>query len=186
MLRNNAGTVDNVAVSPDGITWTTYTVPPAQYWNITWGGVPGSEVYVAFLSGTGNVITSTDGITWSAPFATGLANLTFPWARFGLGKFVVASFGVAGYSVDGFTWNPVPNWASFGNYAIGIGGPSYRRRFIANGLNNYIYESEDAINWSQINKPTQITVSRFAEGPNGLLIGGGGGQRSFVISGWNV
>ena len=87
--------------SPDGITWTSRTVPENNLW---WGLTYGNGLYVTVsYVGTNRVMTSPDGITWTA---RKVPNGDWYSVAFGDGKFVaVSSLGnKVMTSVNGINW----------------------------------------------------------------------------------
>jgi len=86
-----AETKKRVMTSPDGITWTSRTIPDEAILNV-WSDITyGNGLFVAISnSGTGNrVMTSPDGITWTVRKAA----VDNKWGAitFGNGKFVAVS-----------------------------------------------------------------------------------------------
>ena len=62
-----SGNGNRVMTSPDGVTWTSQTGIPSNFWmSVTWGGPAGSEKFVAVASTGNEVITSPDGVTWTS------------------------------------------------------------------------------------------------------------------------
>lgn len=58
----------SILTSPDGITWTTRTIPNMTVNDITYGA--GNWVLTGNLSSSGAIATSPDGITWTARTTT--------------------------------------------------------------------------------------------------------------------
>jgi len=135
--------------SPDGINWTTRTLPTSGYgYDITWSPENGKFVMVNYTgssSTTNNIVSSTDGITWSSkttPSSVGFYGIC--WAV-ELGLFVACS-DTAPYiltSADGNTWTGVTGPGQ--GYAICWS--SELKLLIVLG-NNAIYRSADSINWN--------------------------------------
>lgn len=127
-------------------TWVEGTLPLA----LNGRGVTfGNGIFVAvFASGTGNrVMTSTDGITWTARVSAG----DFSWTRvaYGNGIFVaVATGGEIMTSPDGTTWTrqTPPRESGLNDIAFGNG------IFVAVSGNlsfvDQFYTSPDGINWT--------------------------------------
>ena len=67
-VNENGAVGTCVMTSPDGVTWTSRTVPTALQWNsVTWGAGPNLFVAVARNGATTtNIITSPDGIVWTS------------------------------------------------------------------------------------------------------------------------
>ena len=103
-----------VMTSPDGITWTTQDATndaptflnSSLWWSITYGGPEGSRLFVATSVQGTRIMTSPDGITWTARTAPNSNRLNHvDWDN---NQFVaVASTGTgnrATTSPDGITW----------------------------------------------------------------------------------
>ncbi len=96
---------NTIGTSPDGITWTTHTLAPNNYFltSVAYG----NGTYVAVGIGVGvnsSVFRSADGITWTA--APSLAGNVFD-ITFGNGQFVIGGqVGLIGIktSPDGLSW----------------------------------------------------------------------------------
>lgn len=97
---------DAAAVSTDGTTWTSVTLPSSQNWNTV---VYGNGVFVAlsglYSGGDSDVVaTSTDGVTWTQ----GTMPSSRPWVdvAWGANTFVAIAWGtnVMATSPDGVTW----------------------------------------------------------------------------------
>lgn len=113
---------NQVAYSTDGITWTysSSAVSLTRLESISSSGAAiayGNELFVA-TGGAGNIMTSPDGITWTArisPTSANIRSLTFANGLFiGLSHF--ASPAVCIISQDGITWStrsaPIANCSS--------------------------------------------------------------------------
>lgn len=91
------------ATSPDGVTWTSQTIPPGSYFDIVWNG----SIFVA--TGHGITASSPDGINWTSRTPVLAAAQSITW---GNGQFIIASrFAGSGdtamdtmNSLDGITW----------------------------------------------------------------------------------
>jgi hypothetical protein len=152
----------NVMTSPDGITWTTRQ--PANsigYFNdITWGGAPGQERFVAV--GSNRVQTSPDGITWTARTAPAENWEAIAWGgRPGNGVFVVTS-GYSGTesdkvmtSPDGVSWtlHQAPRTDRW--WDVAWGGPVGGELFVAVGGNGGLMTSPDGTVWTVQQAPVQ-------------------------------
>jgi hypothetical protein len=112
---SDTGTGNRVATSPDGIIWTRRTSAGDRTWrSVTWS--PELRLLVAVGSNfvtnpVSRFMTSSDGITWNAPFTSllGRAWQSVVWSR-ELGLFIaVANAGGAGdrimTSPDGINWS---------------------------------------------------------------------------------
>ncbi len=81
-----------IITSPDGITWTSRSLPSSQSWNaVTYG----NGTFVVHNRGTTNIVaTSGDGITWTS--RTMSASQAWWSNAYGAGKFVAAGSGTVG------------------------------------------------------------------------------------------
>lgn len=139
-------TYSSVFTSANGLTWTSRSASPVV--GATWYGIAfGNGKFVAVGNGTPRVMTSTDGIAWTAqtaPAANYWSDVTF-----GDGKFVaVAKSGTnrAMVSTDGVTWtlsNPTEEntWTSV---AYGSG----KFVAVASSGTNRVMTSTDGITWT--------------------------------------
>lgn len=136
-------------VRADGTTWTARSATEANFWSsVTFGN--GTFVAVS-TSGTNRVMTSTDGITWTA---RNVPASTWTSVAYGNGLFVaVAGFGTDRVmtSPDGITWTPrgssTDSWTgiTYGNntfVAVGM------------GATNRVMTSTDGITWTNRSVPT--------------------------------
>lgn len=130
-------------VRADGTTWTARTAAEANTWNsVTFG----NGTFVAVSSnGSNRVMTSTDGITWTARSAP--ASVWFS-VTYGNGLFVaVAAVGTDRImtSPDGVTWTPrgstTDAWQS-----IAYGNGTFAA--VGTGPTNTVMTSTDAVTWS--------------------------------------
>ena len=98
------------ADTPAGMEWTQQTAPPAsnEWLTVTYGG--GLFAAVAARASSGQVMTSPDGITWTAVSVTNADDIYFRGITYGNGRFVAV--GTSQFrpsqvmtSTDGATWN---------------------------------------------------------------------------------
>ncbi|CAB4640850.1 unannotated protein [freshwater metagenome] len=130
-------------VRADGTTWTARTATEANTWNsVTFG----NGTFVAVSSnGTNRVMTSTDGITWTARSAPASV---WTSVTYGNGLFVaVAAIGTDRImtSPDGVTWTPRGSTTdAWGSIAYG------NNTFVAvgTGPTNTVMTSTDGVTWS--------------------------------------
>lgn len=138
------------ATSPDGITWTTRTLPSAVIDIVYAAGL-----FVA-VGGRSNCITSPDGITWTSRAIPTTPNTTSSWGNIVYGNSIFAVFaytassatGALTTSPDGIVWTTRNAPTSFTNAAIrscyGNG------TFVAFKFNSNVFAtSTDGINWAQ-------------------------------------
>jgi len=143
-------------VRADGTTWTARSATEANFWSsVTFGN--GTFVAVS-TSGTNRVMTSTDGITWTA---RSVPASTWTSVTYGNGLFVaVAGFGTDRImtSPDGVTWTPrgssTDSWSgiTYGNsvfVAVGM------------GATNRVMTSTDGITWTNRSIPTSSSGAQW-------------------------
>lgn len=185
---------NRVMTSPDGITWTPHAATAAVAWHAV---SYGNNVFVA-VGDSGNVMTSSDGSTWSAQTS---AVPSFSWQRlvFGGGTFVslAPSNGAQNVmtSTDGVTWTrqSFPDAASW--YYLAYGNGFFVARTATGG---YIATSPNGVTWTrrasgaannagvyfgnstfvslpsgqvQVSTDNGVTWSNHAASPNGLGFG---------------
>lgn len=152
-----AGTV--AATSPDGITWTSRTIPSGSYNYLAYGA--GIWVSTSGIGGAyGTYATSPDGITWTA--RTGPNNFTDGGLVFGAGIFVMMMSNSTFYSTstNGTSWTTV-NWGSTRAISSLIYGDGVFVLCNENATSAIRY-STDAITWFDATtsiKPTHIASS---------------------------
>jgi hypothetical protein len=138
--------------SPDGVTWTSRTLPATQAWN-----------YLAFvngrfiaLGGTTTGATSTDGITWTAvtlPTTTGWNAVSYA-----SGLYVILSTGLTNCysSPDLITWTSRTLPAT-GSPTGWVHLASSGTKFVAaSNLTGYFATSPDGITWTSRNHTALI------------------------------
>jgi outer membrane protein OmpA-like peptidoglycan-associated protein len=141
-------------VRADGTTWTARSATEASFWSsVTFGN--GTFVAVS-TSGTNRVMTSTDGITWTARSVP-----ASPWASvtYGNGLFVaVAGSGNIMTSPDGVTWT------ARGSSTDSWSGITYgNNTFVAVGMGttNFVMTSTDGITWTNRSIPTSSSGAQW-------------------------
>ncbi|MFZ4457084.1 MAG: fibronectin type III domain-containing protein [Bacteroidales bacterium] len=135
--------------SPDAITWTNQTVPQANNWtSITYGN--GLFVGVASLGGDHRVITSPDGVNWTAP---SIASSIINWRSITYGNGLYVAVSSSGYgngrvltSRDGITW-ALRNAAQANSWqSVAYGNGLFVA--ISNSGNKRVMTSSDGITWT--------------------------------------
>lgn len=132
----------NVYTSPDGIIWTTRTLPTTATWHKIYFG----NGKFCLLSPT-SVLTSTDGITWVQ--GSGLvAGGTYSGLTYGNGIYYAVKTGSsqASASTDGITWTTrtLPGAFTWGDLTYGNGVFCLPRSDYAT---NTVYTSTNGITW---------------------------------------
>ncbi len=169
------GTGNRVMTSPDGITWTSRTSGTDDAWSsVTYGN--GIFVAVACgdnatvcngtLSNANRVMTSPDGITWTAR----IANPQKPYksVTYGNGLFVAVASGTVMTSPDGITWTSRTAAANIAwqsvTYANGL-----LVAVSTTGTGNRVMTSLDGITWTSRTSATDNNWSSVIYG-NGLFV----------------
>lgn len=145
-------TMSNVAItSPDGVTWTTRTLPVTGNWtSVCWGGTTG--LFAAVCSGTNFCATSPDGITWTLRLLPAIQNWNCVASNgtsyVAVGATTADAATTAGaYSADGITWsaNVLPSaiWMA----VVYGAGTSNRYVATANG-NTTAWDADGAGTWT--------------------------------------
>lgn len=108
MIGITTGNIGQVLSSLDnGLTWTVRSTGAT---GTGYHGIATDGVTTVITSNDGKVMSSTDGITWTAR-TSGTAT-TITGVTYGGGKFVLVGTNFAAYSADGITWTATT--ASFG------------------------------------------------------------------------
>jgi hypothetical protein len=109
-----------VMTSPDGINWTTQTLPNTgvSLNGVACGSISGSD-YIVAVGSSNAIYTSTDGVTWTSQTGPGTSKnwAAICWAS-GQSKFVAIATGGGGsndemYSSNGTSWSQTtcgPGW----------------------------------------------------------------------------
>jgi len=134
-----------ILTSPTGETWTARTSPvaSANWISITYAN--NQYVAVGGLSGSGYVMTSTNGITWTV--RSTLASTT--WNNITYGNNLYVAVGAGGKiitSPDGITWTAQSSGVTTILYNVNYAGGKY----VASGELGVILTSSDGITWTQI------------------------------------
>jgi hypothetical protein len=140
--------------SPDGIAWSRVN-SRSKLTGATYGG----GLMVATSSG-GELLTSTDGVTWTmidTPARAWLQSVTWTGSMF----VAVGLSGTVITSSDGFTWQQLsPSGFLYGtslNYVVWTGS-----RLVAVASSARIYVSTNATAWSEIWNPASATMDTIA------------------------
>lgn len=149
--------------------WTKRTDPVAGALNVV---CYGNGLYVAG-GGSGVIITSPDGITWTSQANPFTASGAVYGVCFGNGQFVAVgwngSAGIIATSPDGVTWTSRANpYATVYAAAVCFGGGL----FVVIGNNGVIATSPDGITWTSRGSPVGSFGAAICYG-NGLYVAGG-------------
>ena len=133
----------DVAVSPDGATWTEYPVPAGSWQSVAYG----NGHFVALSSSDSNPeeIVSTNGQSWTA--ATGP---TGPWTAltFGEGRFVaVSSAGQIDTSTNGMKWTQAWHHGNYDFTSVAFGNGHFVATDSALGA---VAISTNGVSWSRL------------------------------------
>jgi outer membrane protein OmpA-like peptidoglycan-associated protein len=141
-------------VRADGTTWTARSATEANFWSsVTFGN--GTFVAVS-NSGTNRVMTSSDGITWTARSVP-----ASPWTSVTYGNGVFAAVAGSGNimtSPDGITWT------ARGTSTDSWSGIAYgNNTFVAVGMGttNFVMTSTDGITWTNRSIPTSSSGAQW-------------------------
>ncbi len=173
---------DRVMYSYNGINWaTTSAAEVKEWWGITYGN--GLFVAVTTTGGSNQVMTSPDGINWTARATTGIDG---DWnaVTYGNGRFVAVSYNndLVMWSDDGINWtaSDVPNNDDWWDVTYGDG------LFVAIGTStahsNLIMTSPDGITWTSREVPDGGESWYGIGYGNGRFVGVGYGGPSRVMT----
>jgi len=160
------------ASSPDGITWTSVTLPTVSG-GYTYSAIAydGASKYVALIQDTRHIASSTDGVTWAGTINAIPTTGTWSDMVYGGGKFVAVSGGQnrTAYSTDGVTWTNGTISATATEYtAIAYGNPGTAYYVVVAGLtgNSQVSAySTDGVTWTAGNTmPSADTWSSIVYG----------------------
>jgi len=159
-----------VQTSPDGLVWTSRTVPPREYpWNdYPWIDVTyGSNRFVAISRGA-LTMSSLDGRDWSVQTSVQTSgNFQLRAITYGGGKFVAVGNTII-YSADGLTWSQT-NVAQAGFAGIAYGNGL----FVIAGPDGRILTSTNGVNWTSNTVAGQPYFHTLTFG-NGLFVAAAG------------
>lgn len=167
------GHSSEVAVSPDGATWTVYPVPAGQWQSVAYGN--GQYVALSSVSGGDEEIVSSNGINW-----TEVRGPVGPWTAltFGGGQFVaVSAHGQVVTSSDGESWTTVWSHSNYDLTSVAYGDGSFVATDAALGATLI---SDNGSDWSRI-LPSRsgLQWGAVAYG-NGNFVGLGGSSAGYV------
>jgi hypothetical protein len=143
----------DVAVSPDGSTWTEFPVPAGSWQSVAYGN--GRFVALSSVAANPEELVSANGTSWTS--VTGPAG---PWTAltFGGGRFeAVSSTGQIDTSTNGIQWRQVWDHGNldFTSVAYGSG------RFVAtDSALGSVGISSNGVNWSRL-FPAPNTVTKW-------------------------
>ncbi len=161
------GNGSNLAISSDGINWTSGTMPESDYWETL---IYGNGKFIAAGTNGDHVAVSSDGISWTGGTMPPPHPSYFTWAwqiAYGNGMFVALGGDQFATSSDGINWatsslpTSAANWSSF-IYANGI--------FVGTNNNSHTIESSDGINWTAENVPSPMNSGTAIVYGNNMFI----------------
>jgi hypothetical protein len=130
--------------SPDGITWTSRTIPTGIYSDVIYA----NGLYVAY--GNSIISTSPDGVTWTSRFtATGVNQVIYGNSLF----VAVCGDGAIQTSTDGLTWTARTSGATFSLNGVCWNGTNY----VAVGTFGRFLTSPDGTTWA-VNLDASLSV----------------------------
>src|ERR1019366_8723750 len=111
------GDTPEVAVSPDGSTWTEYPVPPGSWQSVTYGN--GEFVALSSVNASPEEMVSKKGVNWTAVSAPAgqWTSLTFGEGRFA----AVSSRGQIITSTDGKHWTQAWHHSNYDFTSVAYG-----------------------------------------------------------------
>lgn len=142
VLFNASGTA--LISSPDGITWTSRTLPASSTWqSIACKGT----MFVATNAGA-TTASSPDGITWTARTGTSNTSITASDTLFVGVKQTTASAAIVWTSTDGITWvsRSIATVSNFQYNSVWWNGSVFIIMQTNGGVN--VQTSPDGINWT--------------------------------------
>ena len=151
----------DVAVSPNGSTWTDYPVPAGSWQSVTYG----NGHYVALSSTNANPeeLVSTNGQSW-----TSLTGPAGPWTAltFGDGRFVaVSAAGQIDTSTNGTQWTPAWHHSNLDFTSVAYGNGHF---VVGDSALGAVGISTNGVNWSRIfpapNTATEWKAVVYGEG----------------------
>ncbi len=140
--------------SPDKIEWTqrTASVPDAFFEGpITYANGLFVMITTVFITGTGTVHTSTDGLTWNSQTLPG-GYFAGAFVEFLNGQFVAGGIGGKIFtSPEGLTWSaralPAGNWTTFSTDDWVTSSTYANGKYVAVGYKGLILTSLDGVDW---------------------------------------
>jgi len=141
----------DVAVSPDGSTWTEYPVPAGSWQSVAYGN--GHFVALSSTSANPEELVSTNGGSWTA--ASGPAG---PWTAltFGEGRFVaVSSAGQIDTSTNGMQWTEVWNHGNYDFTSVAFGNGHFVAADSALGA---VAISTSGVDWSRLFPASNVST----------------------------
>ncbi|QYM79662.1 putative Ig domain-containing protein [Horticoccus luteus] len=172
-VTSAGGTVSSVSAAvrvTSGEGWTFRNPQPsfAPYYSVAFG----AGRYVA-VGGSGVIVTSTDGTSWSvaAHFSDFILDVAYHGTQF----VAVGSYGNVFTSNDGLSWTPhsagIPQELNSVIFAAG--------KWIATASNGQVVTSPDAITWTASSSPVGF-ITGLSVGPNNTAIAVG--DKKFLTS----
>lgn len=158
-----------MAVSTDGINWTTGISIVTSPTNTTFAGRNTLSFANGYFIGNGNFpgnfTISTDGINWTT---RGITLTSVSWIvrmAYGNSRYVAQSnSGLSAWSTDLLTWTTAPT-----NIANGNNLKFVNNFFIVTISSGFIQVSTDGINWTTRNTGTGQTMTQVAYGNNAYV-----------------
>ena len=151
--------------SPDGITWTTRTLPKTSAW---WACTYGAGRFVILSYGFTDTATSTDGITWSSgtcASASYWVNVRYSGVNF----VAIGSSGACMTSPDGLTWTtqsaPGGSTPAWDQIEV-VGGVVY---ICASVANTAAYSTNHGVTWTSFTIAVSGTITSAVTDGAGLF-----------------
>ncbi len=153
----------------NAITWKAQTPPPNFTQNLNGIAFNSSGPKFVAVGDAGAVVTSTDGVTWTAGTISTMPTPKLNSIAFSGSTFVAVGDGGAIYSSgDGATWNlrTAPDAGTLNAVAFLSG------QFITVGANGFIATSPDGATWTPQRPPTNNSLRAIAYGASKFVSAG--------------
>lgn len=146
---NSGATCNFVAISTDGITWSTVNVsglPSGNFNSIAFG----AGLFVTFNTGNNHVFSSPDALTWTDRGAQGGGFVVYGNGVNASGFCLLDGLGNSYTSANGTSWASHSGGITFGNGAGPITYSSRLQKYVAlnQGATTTVNTSGDCINWT--------------------------------------
>ena len=175
----------DVAVSPDGSTWTEYPVPAGSWQSVAYGN--GRFVALSSTNASPEELVSTNGDSWTAA-----AGPVGPWTAltFGEGRFVaVSSAGEIATSTNGMQWTDVWHHRNYDFTSVAYGNGHF---IAADSALGAVAISTNGVHWGRL-FPAPNTAAKwgavvYGEGEFVVLDGSSTGDFATSLFGnvWTV
>ena len=165
-----------IATSSDGMTWNAHTIK--DFREVPTGIARMNGVYV-IITGTGDIWTSQEGISWTNSYAPTNASVALQAIASGAGRFVSVGKGLTVTSTDGISWTPHSNVADAALNAVAFG----QNLFVAVGAGGTVLRSANGADWtSSATLTNQPNLTGVAYGGGRFVAVGEDGTNSVILT----